>query len=98
MLGAVSTSQRVAIVVAAAQKRVPPRGLLAPSGSRRPSGVAPVFSACSSAVQGLDAKNVPVADTSGPVLSAPGAAGAGTTGDPETRQRQDLEATLTSDV
>src|SRR5207302_9984570 len=50
------------------------------------------------AVQGLDAKNVTVAAASGTGVSATGAAGAGRTGGGEARQRQDLEATLTSDV
>ena len=72
--------------------------LLDTSASLPASEVDTVVFIVSSAVQGLDAKNVTVADTSGTVLSAPGSAGSGAQGDLQTRQRQDLEATLTSDV
>ena len=102
LAGVRTASVRLAIpqdaLFAADQKPVTAAVLLDTSASLPASEVDTVVFIVSSAVQGLDAKNVTVADTSGTVLSAPGAAGAGTTGDAETRQRQDLEATLTSDV
>ena len=52
----------------------------------------------SSAVQGLDPKNVTVADSSGAVLSAPGDGGSGTAGGRQTQQRLAVESSLTSDV
>ena len=97
-----TASVRLAIpqdaLFAADQKPVTAAVLLDTSASLPASEVDTVVFIVSSAVQGLDAKNVTVADTSGTVLSAPGAAGAGATGDAQTRQRQDLEASLTSDV
>ena len=80
------------------QKSVTAAVLLDTSGTLPASEVDTVVFIVSSAVQGLAAKNVTVADTSGTVLSAPGGSGAGANGDLQTRQRQDLEATLTSDV
>src|SRR5207302_11189669 len=85
-------------LLAAHQEAVAAAVLVDTSASPPAAEVDTVVFIVSSAVQGLDAKNVTVADTAGTVLSAPGSAGAGATGDAETRQRQDLEATLTSDV
>ena len=72
--------------------------LLDTSATLSASEVDTVVFVVSSAVQGLDPKNVTVADSSGTVLSAPGSAGGGATSDRQTRQRLDLEAGLTSDV
>src|SRR5207302_10405584 len=85
-------------LLAAHQEAVAAAVLVDTSASPPAAEVDTVVFVVSSAVQGLDAKNVTVADTSGTVLSAPGAAGGGATGDAQTRQRQDLEAGLTSDV
>ncbi len=102
LAGVRTASVRLAIpqdaLFAADQKPVTAAVLLNTSASLPASEVDTVVFIVSSAVQGLDAKNVTVADTSGTVLSAPGAAGAGATGDGQTRQRQDLEGSLTSDV
>jgi flagellar M-ring protein FliF len=102
LTGVRSAAVRLAIpqdaLFTADQKAVTAAVLLDTSGTLPASEVDTVVFIVSSAVQGLSAKNVTVADTSGTVLSAPGGSGSGANGDLQTRQRQDLEATLTSDV
>jgi flagellar M-ring protein FliF len=80
------------------QKPVTAAVLLDTGATLSSSEVDTVVFVVSSAVQGLDPKNVTVADSSGAVLSAPGDGGSGTAGGRQTQQRLAVESSLTSDV
>lgn len=102
MSGVKSASVRLAIpqdqVFTSTQAPVTAAVLLDTTATLPASEVDTVVFVVSSAVQGLSASNVTVADTHGTVLSAPGSASGGVASDRQAQAQQAMENKLTADV